>query len=401
MKKLSAKAVEDAIKIDAESVRDQLTELVRGSVEETLNALLDEEADHLCRAKKYERNEDRIDTRAGHYTRNLETTSGKVKLKVPKLRNLPFETQIIERYRRREASVEESLVEMYLAGVSVRRVESITEALWGTKVSPGTLSNLNKKVYEKIEEWRNRKITGEHPYVYLDGIYLKRSWGGEVKNIAVLVAIGVNSDGYREILGVCEGIREDKDSWREFLRHLKNRGLSGVRLIISDKSLGLIETIPEFYPDAQWQRCLFHFNRNVLNKVPRSKMEKAATLLKTIHAQEDKSEALKKSKTIISKLKEMKLNDAAKVLQDGIEETMSYYSFPEKHWRRIRTNNPLERINKEIRRRTKVVGSFPDGESALMLVAARLRFIAGTKWGTHRYLDMQHLKELDLESKIE
>jgi transposase-like protein len=290
---------------------------------------------------------------------------------------------------------------MYLAGVSVRRVESITEALWGTKVSPGTLSNLNKKVYEKIEEWRNRKITGEHPYVYLDGIYLKRSWGGEVKNIAVLVAIGVNSDGYREILGVCEGIREDKESWREFLRHLKKRGLTGVQLIVSDKSLGLIETIPEFYPDAQWQRCLFHFNRNVLNKVPRSKMEKVATLLKTIHAQEDKSEALKKSKTIISKLKEMKLNEAAKVLQDGIEETMSYYSFPEKHWRRIRTNNPLERINKEIRRRTKVVGSFPDGESALMLVAARLRFIAGTKWGTHRYLDMQHLKELDLESKIE
>ena len=395
MKELSAEAVESAIKIDAESVKNQLTELVRGSVEETLNALLDEEADHLCRAKKYERNNDRIDTRAGHYNRNLETTSGKVKLKVPKLRHLPFETQIIERYRRRESSVEEALVEMYLAGVSVRRVESITEALWGTKVSPGTLSNLNKKVYGKIEEWRNRDIEGEHPYVYLDGIYLKRSWGGEVKNIAILVAIAVNSDGYRDIIGVSEGIREDKESWRGFLRHLKSRGLKGVRMFVSDKSLGLIESIPEFFPDADWQRCIVHFYRNILSKVSRSKAEKVMSLVKTIHAQEDREEALKKMKTIVTKLEEMKLFKAAKVVEDGTHETLAYMKYPEKHWRRIRTNNPLERINKEIRRRTKVVGCFPDGESALMLVAARLRYIANSKWSTWKYLNMELLKELD------
>ena len=395
MKKLSTEAIESAIKIDTDSVREQLTELVRGSVEETLNLLLDEEANELCGAKRYERIDGRRDTRAGRYSRKLETTSGTVDLKIPKLRHLTFESQIIQRYRRRECSVEEALVEMYLAGVSVRRVESITEALWGTKVSPGTLSNLNKKVYVKIDEWRNRPIEGEHPYLYLDGIYLKRSWGGEVRNIAVLVAIGVNSDGYREILGVAEGAREDMDSWREFLRYLKGRGLKGVRLVISDKSLGLVEALPEFYPKARWQRCIFHFYRNILSSVPRSKMNTVMSLVKTIHAQEDRKEALKKSRTIIAKLKALKLNNAAKTLEDGTRETLAYMSFPETHWRRIRTNNPLERLNKEIRRRTKVVGNFPDGQSALMLVAARLRYIANSRWGTWKYLNMDLLKELD------
>ena len=148
-----------------------------------------------------------------------------------------FETAIIERYRRRESSVEEALIEMYLAGVSVRRVEDITEALWGTRVSPSTVSDLNKKIYATIDAWRNRPIEGEHPYVYLDGIVLKRSWAGEVRNVSLLVAIGVNNEGYREILGICEGAKEDKAGWSSFLKHLKERGLAGVRLIISDACL--------------------------------------------------------------------------------------------------------------------------------------------------------------------
>ena len=162
---------------------------------------------------------------------------------------------------------------MYLAGVSVRRVEDITEALWGTRVSPSTVSELNQKIYVHIDAWRNRPIEGEHPYVYLDGIWLKRSWGGEVENVAVLVAIGVGSDGYREILGVCEGTKEDKESWRNFLRHLKERGLKGVRLIISDKCLGLVEALGEFFPEAQWQRCVVHWYRNVFTAVPKGKVE--------------------------------------------------------------------------------------------------------------------------------
>ena len=355
--------------------------------------MLDAEADKLCNAKRYERTPDRVDSRAGSYSRKLETKAGKVSLRVPRLRKLPFETQIIERYKRRESSVEKALVEMYLAGVSVRRVEDITEALWGTRVSSSTVSELNQKIYERIEEWRSRPLATEHVYVMLDGIWLMRSWGGEVKNVAVLVAVGVRADGHREILGVCEGAKEDSESWRSFLRHLKERGLKGVRLIISDKCLGLVESLGEFFPDAGWQRCIVHFYRNVLKDVPRGKSKDVAAMLKAVHAQEDVGAAREKAEAVTDKLRSMRLAAAAKCFEDGVEETLTYMSFPREHRTRIRSNNMLERIMKEIRRRTRVVGAFPDGKSALMLMAARLRHVAGTKWGTRRYLDMDRLHE--------
>ncbi len=391
-----SRELRNVVQIDESQIRDHLGELVRGTVEETLNSLLDAEADQLCGASRYERSADRVDTRAGHYRRKLHTKAGEVELKVPKLRKVSFETSIIERYRRREASVEEALIEMYLAGVSVRRVEDITEALWGTKVSPSTVSNLNKKIYGHIERWRNRPIEGIHPYVYLDGIVLKRSWAGEVKNVSVLVAIGVNIEGFREILGVCEGAKEDKAGWLAFLRHLKDRGLEGVQLIISDACLGLVEAATELYPEARWQRCIVHFYRNVFSVVPNSKMKTVSDMLKAIHAQEDLEAARSKAADIIDKLHAMKLRSAAEKL-GNIEDTLTYYMFPREHRRRLRTNNPMERIMREIRRRTRVVGAFPDGNSALMLVAARLRHIAGTKWGTKRYLSMERLQEQRVE----
>ncbi len=290
------------VTVNEEEVRDHLAELVRGSVEQTLNQLLDAEADDLCGAKRYEHSPERVDTRAGHYARSLHTKAGVVDLRVPRLRTLPFETQIIERYRRRESSVEEALVEMYLAGVSVRRVEDITEALWGTKVSPSTVSELNQKIAATIAAWRNRPIEGEFPYVYLDGIWLKRSWGGEVRNVAVLVAIGVNRDGYREILGVCEGMKEDTEGWRQFLRHLKQRGLTGVQLVVSDKCLGLVEALGEVFPEARWQRCVVHFYRNVFSVTPKSRAKEVAAMLKAIHAQEDRAAAQAKADQIVEKL---------------------------------------------------------------------------------------------------
>jgi transposase-like protein len=371
--------------------------VVRQSVEETLNGLLEAEADELCGAKRYERSIERLDTRAGHYERKLHTKAGVVTLNMPRLRNAPFETQIIERYRRRESSIEEAMIEMYLAGVSVRRVEDITEALWGTRVSPSTVSELNQKIYVHIDAWRNRPIEGEHPYVFVDGIWLKRTWGDQVENVAVLVAIAVGADGYREILAVCEGTKEDKESWRNFLRHLKERGLKGVRLIISDKCLGLVEALGEFFPEAQWQRCVVHWYRNVFTAVPKGKVKAVAAMLKAIHAQEDRQAARKKAEDVVAKLEAMKLGKAAQIVREGVDETLSYMLFPTEHWRQIRTNNPLERIMREIRRRTRVVGCFPDGRSALMLVAARLRHIAGTRWGTKRYLDMERLREQEQE----
>jgi putative transposase len=383
----------DVIRVDEGQVRAHVDELVRASVEQTLNGLLDAEADELCGAARYERSPDRVDSRAGSYRRKLLTKAGEVDLKVPRLRSLPFETQIIERYRRRESSVEEALVEMYLAGVSVRRVEDITEALWGERVSPSTVSELNQKIYTQIEAWRNRPLEGEHAYVFMDGIWLKRSWGGEVKNVAVLVAIGVGADGHREILGVAEGLREDKESWRGFLRHLKERGLCGVRLITSDKSLGLVECLPEFFAEAAWQRCTVHFYRNVFTVVPKGKRKEVAAMLKAIHGQEDRQAAREKAQAVVAKLTAMRLSQAAEIVRLGHDETLSYMAFPREHWTRLRTNNVLERIMREIRRRTRVVGAFPDGRSALMLVAARLRHIASTKWGTRCYLDMERLRE--------
>ena len=360
-------------------------------MEETLNALLDAEADQICRAQRYERSPERVDGRAGHYERKLETKAGEVKLRVPKLRRLPFETAIIERYKRREASVEEALVEMYLAGVSVRRVEDITEALWGTRVSSGTVSRLNQKIYRHIEAWRNREIVGEFPYLYLDGVILKRSWAGEVRNISVLVAIGVGSDGYRQILGVAEGEKEDLEGWRGFLRHLKDRGLKGVRLIISDACRGLVEAAEEVYPKTDWQRCVVHFYRNVFSHVPNTKVAEVARMLKAIHVQEDAKHARAKAAEVVRRMKDLKLKTAAELVEQKVAETLTYYAYPPNHWRQIRTNNPLERIIREIRRRTRVVGAFPDGQSALMLVAARLRHIASTKWGKRRYLVMEAL----------
>ena len=375
--------------LDDGQLRTHVAEVVRQNVEETLNALLDAEADELCRAQRYERNEERISTRAGHYNRIFQTKAGPVQLKMPKLRQIPFETEIIERYKRRESSIEEAMVEMYLAGVSVRRVEDITEALWGTRVSPATVSALNQKIYEKIEEWRKRPLSQHYPYIFVDGIWLKRSWGGEVESISVLVAIGVNSQGYREIIGVAEGSKEDKESWQEFFRYLKERGLQSVNLIISDKSLGLSEILGDFFPEAKWQRCVVHFYRNVLTAVPKGKAKEVALMIKAIHSQEDKEAARKKAKDVIDKLKAMKLQKAGGIVEKGFEETLSYYDFPSHHWRSIRTNNPLERINREIRRRTRVVGSFPDGQAAIMLVSARLRYIAANKWGKKRYMKME------------
>ena len=367
--------------------------MVRGGAEETLNELLDKEAEQLTQAARYERSAARQGYRSGHYDRNLTTTSGNVTLHVPRLKGIPFETAIIERYRRRESSVEEALIEMYLAGVSVRRVEDITEALWGSKVSPATISELNKKAYVHIEDWRNRPLQGgKYPYVYVDGIYLRRNWGGEYENVAVLVAIAVNEDGYREVLGAAEGMKEDKASWINFFQWLKGRGLDGVKLIVGDKCLGMLEAVGEVFPEAKYQRCTVHFYRNVFSVIPRSKVKAVSQMLKAIHAQESKRAAREKARAVVAELRAMKLMAGAKKVEDSIEETLTYYDFPSEHWLKIRTNNVIERLNREIRRRTRVVGCFPDGNSALMLVCARLRHVAGTQWGNKKYMSMKHLE---------
>ena len=382
------------VRIDDGRIQAHLDEVVRSTVEEALNALLDAEADHLCGARKYERTEGRKDTRAGSYTRQLHTKAGEVRLQVPKLRSLPFETAIIERYRRRESSVEEALMEMYLAGVSVRRVEDITQALWGTRVSASTVSELNQKIYGKIEEWRQQPMVGEFPYVFLDGLWLKRSWGGEVKNVSVLVAIGVSQTGYREVLAVSEGAKEDKASWTNFLREMKQRGLKGVRAVRLRQVPRAGREPGGFLSGGEVAALRGPLLPQRVDGGAHRQGEGGGGDAEGDPRQEDRQAAKEKARQIVDKLRAMKLAKAAELVENGIEETLSYYELPPEHWRCLRTNNPLERLMREIRRRTRVVGAFPDGKSALMLVAARLRHVAATRWGTKRYLQMNRLAEV-------
>jgi putative transposase len=202
---------------------------------------------------------------------------------------------------------------------------------WEEQFSPSTVSDLNKKIYGTIEAWRNRLIEGEHPYVYLDGIVLKRSWAGEVRNVSLLVAIAVNGEGYREILGICEGAKEDKAGWSAFLKHLKGRGLHGVRLIISDACMGLAESAAEFFPEAAWQRCIVHWYRNVFSHVPSTKVREVAAMLKAIHAGQDLVAARQQAVRVIEKLRGLRLTRAAELVETAVEETLAYYGFPEEH----------------------------------------------------------------------
>lgn len=378
------------LRIDESKLKAWVGGQVKNAVEDVLNDIMESEAKALAGAEVYERTDARKDYRNGHRKRKLVTRVGEVELNVPRLRSVPFTTAAIERYRRRESSIEEALIEMYLAGVSTRRVSDVTEALFGESVSPSAMSELNKKVYDRLDEWRSRPLEKRHPYVYLDGMVMSRRWTGEVSHFSVLVAVGVNEDGEREVIGVADGAQEDKASWLSFLRHLKERGLCGVRLAVSDACLGLVEALSEVFPEAAWQRCAVHFYRNVLGKVPHSHKRTFGTALKAIHAQESREAAMAK----VESLKEAwkgRFTEAVKILTDGVASTLSYYDFPPEHWRRIRTNNPLERLLKEVRRRTNVVGAFPDGRSALMLATARVRYVSERTWSGRRYMDVSAL----------
>lgn len=373
----------EIVSFDDEAIKGYVGKLVAKTVEETLNALLDEEADQLVNAGRYERTDKRQAYRGGHYRRRLVTGAGEVELSVPKLRGATSATKIIERYRRRESSVEEAMMETCLAGVSTRRIEDVSEILWGSSVSRGTVSNLNQEAFAKVEEWRTRPLTCAYPYACVDGTCLKKNWGGAYESVAMLIAIGVNEDGYREVIGCAEGYTESADSWREFLLSLRERGLRGVRMVTGDKSTGMLGALQEVFPEAMYQRCTVHFYRNALSKVPARRRKRVAAQLKAIHAQESLGAGLRK---------------AEEVIREGVAETLTYARFPMEHWRRIRTNNGIERLNRKVKRRTNAVGSFPDGRSAMMLAAARCEYVADGTWDKRRYLDISLLDHWDERS---
>ena len=312
------------VSFDEDAVKSELRELARKTVEETINAMLDEEAGRLVGAAPYERIDERAAYRAGHRERGFATAPGRVTLKMPKLKGMRFATAVIERYKRRETSVEEAIIETYLAGVSARRIEDVGEILWGAGVSAGTVSNLNDKAFKAVDEWRCRTLTCEYPYVYVDGIYLRRSWGGSYENVAVMAAIGVNGDGYREVIGCAEGFTESKECWRDFLSWLKSRGLRGVRMFTGDKAAGMVGSIAEVFPEAKYQRCTVHFYRNALAKVPKTKRPQVAAMLKAIHAMESREASAAKAESVAGELESMRLKEAAKVVREGVAETLTY-----------------------------------------------------------------------------
>lgn len=333
------------LQVDENMLETKLDRLVSRKGEELLNAMLDAEADEITGAARYERASGRRAYRAGHYERNLTVKAGTMTLRVPKLKGAVFESAVIERYRRREQSVEEALIDMYLAGVSTRRVDDISRLLWGERMPSQTLSDKLRKVYDQIDEWRNRPLGGEYPYVFMDGVWHKRSWGGSVENVSVLVAIGVADTGHREVIGVAEGMKEDKASWEQFVRSMIERGLRGVRLVVGDRCAGLVSTVNSMLPDARYQRCMVHFMRNVLSKVSHKHAAWAASALKAVFAMESRQAALEKAEQVATEMESKGLKAAASCLREGISETTTYLldDYPVEHRRRIRTNNMKDR----------------------------------------------------------
>ena len=279
--------------------------------------------------------------------------------------------------------------------MSTRHVDDTGRLLWGDRMPSQTLSDKLKKVCGEIEAWRKRPLDSEYPYVFMDGVWHKRFWGGSVENVSVLVAIGVDRDGRREVIGVAEGMEEDSASWEQFVRSMIERGLGGVGLVVGDRCAGLVSTVNSMLPNARYQRCMVHFMRNVLSKVPPGRRDWASSALKAIFAMESRESALAKAGEVASEMESRKLKTAANCLREGIGETTVYLlaEFPNEHRRRIRTNNMIERPDREIRRRTRVVGSFPDGNSALRPICARVRYATSSEWSTRRYLDMSRLGE--------
>ena len=381
----------------ADDYRGWIEEEIRHAVKAVLEEILDAEITSHLGAAPGERTEVRRGYRNGSYTRQLKTRVGEIELSVPRDREGSFTPGVFEKYRRMESPLEEALLRAYLEGVSTRRVGDISEALSGEGLSAAAVSRLNGRLSERLEQWRERPLGGAYPYLYLDGISLTVRWGGASERVSLLVAIGVSEEGFREVLACVAGFRESEESWRGLLRGLAARGLQGVRLVVSDACAGLKAAVADFLPGAKWQRCTVHVMRNVLDKVPQSRRSEVAAAAKTIWYQESAEEARHKAARVIAQFGKS-LPAAMRTLENALEDSLTFHAFPREHWKMLRTNNPLERLMKEIRRRTKVAEQFPHEESALLLVSARLKRIHES-WAERRYLDMQPLWER--ESEIE
>jgi transposase-like protein len=368
--------------------RDFLKELVREVLEEFLEAEMEE----ALGAGRSERTPSRQGYRAGHYTRTLVTRVGKLELRVPQDRQGRFRTELFERYQRSEKALVSALAEMYVKGVSTRKVKAITEELCGHSFSASTISQINVKLDEELAQFASRQLEEEYPYLILDARYEKVREGGVVRSQAVLVAIGINWEGRRSVLAVELANRESQTSWRDFLVELKQRGLRGVEFVVTDDHAGLKRAIREILPEAVWQRCYVHFLRNALDYLPRRRDDDCLKELRWIYDRRDGEEARRDLAAWLGKWQE-KYPKLCDWVEANIEETLSFYRLPVEHHKHLKSTNMLERLNEEIKRRTHIVRIFPTAASCLRLIRA-LTVEMHENWiEAVRYLNMEFLRE--------
>ncbi|WP_037605053.1 IS256 family transposase [Streptacidiphilus rugosus] len=348
-------------------------DLLRAMVKTFADALMSAEADALCNAEYGQVSDERVNHRNGYRPREWDTRAGTVELAIPKLRSGSyFPTWLLERRRRAEQALISVVATAYLLGVSTRRVEKLAETLGVTQLSKSQVSEMAKHLDGRVAEFRNRPLDqGPYTFVWLDALTQKVREGGRVVNIACLVAVGVNNEGQREVLGLDVATVEDGAGWTAFLRSLVARGLAGVKLVVSDAHTGLVDAVAGVLPGASWQRCRTHYARNLLTQVPKSAQPWVATLLRTVFEQPDADAVHQQMGQVIGSLHE-KFPAAAEHLENAREDLLAFAAFPRTVWKSIWSNNPQERLNKEIRRRTDVVGIFPDRASVIRLVGAVL-----------------------------
>ncbi len=354
-------------------LEDADPDLLRSMVKAFADQLMSAEASAMCNAGYGEVTSERANSRNGYRSRGFDTRAGTIELAIPKLRTGSyFPDWLIEPRRRAERALVAVVAQCYVEGVSTRRVDDVVKSMGIDGISKSQVSELAGSLDEVVSAFRSRPLdAGPYSYVWLDALTQKVREGGRIVNVAVVVATGVNADGHREILGLDLITTEDGAGWTAFLRGLVARGLSGVALVISDAHQGLIDAIASTLPGAAWQRCRVHFVRNVLTKVPKATQSMVATLIRSIFEQPDHQQVLAQHARVVEQLAE-RFADAAEMLTGAEGDILAFSSFPKEHWRQIWSNNPQERLNKEIRRRTDVVGIFPNRAAVIRLVGAVL-----------------------------
>ena len=378
--------------LDWKELLGQEKEFFKNAIQEVVQEVLEAEMDDTVGARKGERTSDRSGYRSGYYTRGLTTRVGKLELRVPQDRSGRFSTEVFERYQRSEKALVSSIAEMYVQGVSTRKVKVITEELCGHSFSASSISRINQALDEELKKFATRPLDDEYPYLILDARYEKVREDGVIRSQAVMIGIGINWDGRRSILAVELAGRESGTSWRDFLLGLKGRGLNGVCFVVTDDHAGLKKAVAELLPEAIWQRCYVHFLRNALDYLPRKADDDCLQELRWIYDRRDLDEARRDLQAWLQKWQQ-KYPKLCDWVEENIEQTLSFYKLPLPHHKHMKSTNMLERLNEEIKRRTLVVRIFPNANSCLRLIRA-LAVEMHENWiEATRYLNMDFLKE--------